>query len=334
MRANLQHMALLSVRGIKKHFGGVIVLDGVDMDLERGKVYQLIGSNGSGKTTLVDIISGRIHSDEGNVILDGNDITQSGQLETYRAGLVRTFQIPRPFRKLATIENMSVSATGNPGETFVKASIYRLWRKRERQVYEKASSITKWIGLGSRANEESQNLSGGQQKLLETGRVMMVDPKIVLLDEPIAGVNPSLAHHIFKKIREVAEKTILNVEILCNCIDSLTAYAAIERFSRTVRFAKTLFICGRYAMPMRDILCGGFEVMSFPKYSTEPSCIVHRPNMLFRSVLFPPPFGPTITVIPFLIASKSTPNSILLCPYPDFIFFTLIAYSSILFTKV
>ena len=103
MRANLQHMALLSVRGIKKHFGGVIVLDGVDMDLERGKVYQLIGSNGSGKTTLVDIISGRIHSDEGNVILDGNDITQSGQLETYRAGLVRTFQIPRPFRKLATI---------------------------------------------------------------------------------------------------------------------------------------------------------------------------------------------------------------------------------------
>ena len=122
-------MALLSVRGIKKHFGGVIVLDGVDMDLERGKVYQLIGSNGSGKTTLVDIISGRIHSDEGNVILDGNDITQSGQLETYRAGLVRTFQIPRPFRKLATIENMSVSATGNPGETFVNTQyrVHGLW---------------------------------------------------------------------------------------------------------------------------------------------------------------------------------------------------------------
>ena len=134
MRANLQHMALLSVRGIKKHFGGVIVLDGVDMDLERGKVYQLIGSNGSGKTTLVDIISGRIHSDEGNVILDGNDITQSGQLETYRAGLVRTFQIPRPFRKLATIENMSAlaqTATGNPGETFVKASIYRLFLNQD-----------------------------------------------------------------------------------------------------------------------------------------------------------------------------------------------------------
>ena len=219
-------MALLSVRGIKKHFGGVIVLDGVDMDLERGKVYQLIGSNGSGKTTLVDIISGRIHSDEGNVILDGNDITQSGQLETYRAGLVRTFQIPRPFRKLATIENMSVSATGNPGETFVKASIYRLWRKRERQVYEKASSITKWIGLGSRANEESQNLSGGQQKLLETGRVMMMDPKIVLLDEPIAGVNPSLAHHIFKKIREVADQDDL-LETIAPSFASLalTAFA-------------------------------------------------------------------------------------------------------------
>ena len=133
MRANLQHMALLSVRGIKKHFGGVIVLDGVDMDLERGKVYQLIGSNGSGKTTLVDIISGRIHSDEGNVILDGNDITQSGQLETYRAGLVRTFQIPRPFRKLATIENMSVSATGNI-ETFVKASIQALAQTRTSSV--------------------------------------------------------------------------------------------------------------------------------------------------------------------------------------------------------
>ena len=221
MRANLQHMALLSVRGIKKHFGGVIVLDGVDMDLERGKVYQLIGSNGSGKTTLVDIISGRIHSDEGNVILDGNDITQSGQLETYRAGLVRTFQIPRPFRKLATIENMSVSATGNPGETFVKASIYRLWRKRERQVYEKASSITKWIGLGSRANEESQNLSGGQQKLLETGRVMM--DKIV--DEPIAGVNPSLAHHIFKKIREVAEKQNVTFLIIEHRLDISLEYS-------------------------------------------------------------------------------------------------------------
>ena len=202
-------MALLSVRDIKKNFGGVTVLDGVNMDLESGKIYQLIGSNGSGKTTLIDIISGRIRSDGGSVTLDGNDITHAGQLDTYRAGLARTFQIPRPFRKLTTIENMSVSANENPGESFLRASIYRLWRKRERQVYEKASSIVKWIGLDARANEESQNLSGGQQKLLETGRVMMINPKIVLLDEPIAGVNPTLAHHIFKKIRGVAvEKNI------------------------------------------------------------------------------------------------------------------------------
>ena len=225
MRVELQYMALLSVKGIKKHFGGITVLDGVDMDLERGKVYQLIGSNGSGKTTLVDIISGRLHPDEGSITLDGNDITHAGQLETYRAGLARTFQIPRPFHKLATIENMAVSATGNPGETFLRSSIYRLWRKHERKVYEKASSVTNWIGLGVRANEESQNLSGGQQKLLETGRVMMVDPKIVLLDEPIAGVNPTLAHDIFKKIREVAEKQNVTFLIIEHRLDISLEYS-------------------------------------------------------------------------------------------------------------
>ncbi|MDI1496094.1 MAG: ABC transporter ATP-binding protein [Cenarchaeum symbiont of Oopsacas minuta] len=218
-------MALLSIRGLKKHFDGLIVLDGVDMDIDRGKVYHLIGSNGSGKTTLINIVSGMLQPDDGSVVLDGHNITQFGQLETYRAGLARTFQIPRPFHKLTSAENMSVSVTENPGETFLKASIYRLWRHHEYAVRKKVNSNIKWIGLESRVNEESQNLSGGQQKLLETGRVMMADPKIILLDEPIAGVNPSLAHHIFKKIREVATRQNIAFLIIEHRLDISLEYS-------------------------------------------------------------------------------------------------------------
>ncbi len=111
-------MSILSISGITKHFGGLTVLDGIDMEIEQGKLYQLIGPNGSGKTTLINVVSGLLKPDNGKIIFDGTNITQKGLFDTYKTGLVRTWQIPQPFNTLTTMENFMISSSGNAGESF------------------------------------------------------------------------------------------------------------------------------------------------------------------------------------------------------------------------
>ena len=116
-------MSILSISGITKHFDGLTVLDGIDMEIEQGKLYQLIGPNGSGKTTLINVVSGLLKPDNGKIIFDGNDITQKGLFDTYNTGLVRTWQIPQPFNTLTTMENFLISSSGNAGESFLNGTI-------------------------------------------------------------------------------------------------------------------------------------------------------------------------------------------------------------------
>lgn len=193
-------MAILEVRRIKKSFGGNKVLDGVDLRLDAGKIYQLIGPNGSGKTTLINIISGLLEPDEGAVTFEGRDITKKGLFETYKEGLIRTWQIPQPFVHLTTMENIMVASPYNQGESFLAAPFRGRWRKDERAAMDRWNDTAARFNLLDKGEIPGSDLSGGQQKLLELGKTAMSGAKMILLDEPIAGVNPRLAVEIFEKI--------------------------------------------------------------------------------------------------------------------------------------
>jgi branched-chain amino acid transport system ATP-binding protein len=218
-------MVILSISGITKHFGGLTVLDGVDMELEQGKLYQLIGPNGSGKTTLINVVSGLLRPDDGKIIFDGNDITQKGLFDTYKTGLVRTWQIPQPFSTLTTMENFLISSSGNAGESFLMAPLRSKWKADEKRITEKAMKLMGMVSLSEQKDISSQNLSGGQQKLLELGRAMMSGASMILMDEPIAGVNPTLAHEIFVKIVQLCKKQKITFLIVEHRLDIALQYA-------------------------------------------------------------------------------------------------------------
>ena len=218
-------MSILSISGITKNFGGLTVLDGIDMDIEQGKLYQLIGPNGSGKTTLINVISGLLKPDDGKIIFDGIDITQKGLFDTYKTGLVRTWQIPQPFNTLTTMENFLISSSGNAGESFLIAPLKSKWKNDEKRIADKAMEIMEMVSLVEKKDIISQNLSGGQQKLLELGRAMMSDASMILMDEPIAGVNPTLAHEIFDKISSLCKKQKITFLIVEHRLDIALQYA-------------------------------------------------------------------------------------------------------------
>ena len=218
-------MSILSIQGVRKHFGGLMVLDGIDMELEVGKLYQLIGPNGSGKTTLINTVSGLLKPDEGQITFDGIDITNKKLFHTYKTGLVRTWQIPQPFVNLTTLENFLISSSANAGESFLLAPLKSKWKNDEKKVTEAASEIMEMVNLVEQKDTSSQNLSGGQQKLLELGRAMMSGAKMILMDEPIAGVNPTLAHEIFKKISKICEEQKITFLIVEHRLDIALQYA-------------------------------------------------------------------------------------------------------------
>ena len=218
-------MVILSVSGVEKHFGGNVVLDGIDMEIEEGRLYQLIGPNGSGKTTLINVISGLLQPENGTIIFDGADITKKGLYDTFDTGLVRTWQIPQPFINLTTLENMMIPSGSNSGESFLLAPLKSKWKKDEERITGEALEIMDMVSLTAQKDIASQNLSGGQQKLLELGRAMMSGAKMILMDEPIAGVNPTLAHEIFNKISKICKENGVTFLIIEHRLDIALQYA-------------------------------------------------------------------------------------------------------------
>jgi branched-chain amino acid transport system ATP-binding protein len=159
-----------------------------------------MGPNGSGKTTLINVISGFYAAQGGRVEFGGSEITNWPPHRICKLGLVRTFQIPAPFKKLTVLENLLVARAGNPGESFVRGILRSSWVRNERQGAELAFKILRLLNLDSLWNVEASKLSGGQTKLLEIGRALMSGAKFVLMDEPISGLNPTLAHEVFSHI--------------------------------------------------------------------------------------------------------------------------------------
>jgi branched-chain amino acid transport system ATP-binding protein len=195
---------LIAIERISKHFGGIVALDDCSFRIERGTITGLIGPNGAGKTTLFNIIAGFIKPTRGRIQLHGEDVTGASPRRLFRMGLVRTFQIPHEFARMTTLENLMVVPPRQDGENIVNAW-FRPFRvaAREREVRRRAEEVLRFLKLDEVRDELAGNLSGGQKKLLELGRTMMTDARVVLLDEPGAGVNRTLLAALAESIRRL-----------------------------------------------------------------------------------------------------------------------------------
>ena len=230
-------MALLEVDGLARSFYGVTALSGVDLTVDRGTITGLIGPNGAGKTTLFNCVSGLIPPDAGRVVFDGDDITGLGPDRVTRRGLVRTFQIARGFPRLSVLENLVLYGAHQPGERLMPA-IARPSnvRRREDELVARAFSIGRRLNLSRVLNDPAAALSGGQKKLLELGRALMTDPKLIMLDEPIAGVNPTLAGEIGEHLsaRRAEGLTFLIIEHHLDVIARLCAPVIVMAEGRAI----------------------------------------------------------------------------------------------------
>ena len=214
----------LSVRNLNKRFGGNHVLKGLSFEVRGPELIGLIGPNGAGKTTLTNILDGAITPNSGTVYLNGKRIDQLPPFEVARAGLGRTFQVTRSFRRMTVLENL-----------FVPALAKDLSVSKE-QVLPKAMEVLDFLTIDHLRNEYAQALSGGQQKLLELGRLLMLDPDIIILDEPFAGVHPKLMEIIYGYIRRVndAGKAIILISHQMESIFTLCGRLLVLNFGELI----------------------------------------------------------------------------------------------------
>ena len=205
----------LEVTNLKKSFGGIKAVDVESLNLNRNELTSIIGPNGAGKTTFFDLISGFQDSDEGKVYLNNKNITKSQPYAIARLGMIRTFQLTKVFERMTVLENMMFSASTVNNDSFLK-SIAKLPSQKttEKKIRDKSFEIMKELNIDHMANSYAREMSGGQKKLLELGRSIINNPSVLLLDEPLAGVNPKLAEEILQIIVNLAGKgiSILMVE--------------------------------------------------------------------------------------------------------------------------
>jgi branched-chain amino acid transport system ATP-binding protein len=199
--------AVIDVQNVSKRFGGLQAVNKCSLRVERGSITGLIGPNGAGKSTLFNLVAGNIVPDSGRIIFDGQDVTGLKPHQLFHRGMLRTFQIAHEFSNMTALENLMMVPSGQPGE-----SLLTTWlspgtvKTAERAVRQKALDVIDFLKLGHVKNELAGNLSGGQKKLLELGRTMMVDAKVVLLDEVAAGVNRTLLQDLAANIERMNQE--------------------------------------------------------------------------------------------------------------------------------
>ncbi len=198
---------MLEIQKVEKSFGGLKAIDGCSLEVKEGSITGLIGPNGAGKTTLFNIITGHYKPDRGKIVLQGQAIEGLPPHKIFEKKMYRTFQITREFAKMTVLENLMIMPELQAGE-----KIWNTWlrpasvRNQEKEIMDKALEVLEFIELIDLKNEYAGSLSGGQKKLLEIARSMMADPKIVLLDEPGAGVNPTLMKKLIANIETLREE--------------------------------------------------------------------------------------------------------------------------------
>ena len=200
---------MLSLKKLSKRFGGVVAVDKVDLEVARGEVHALIGPNGAGKTTLVSQISGSVSSDEGQISFQGRDITKAKPYERVRLGLARSHQITSIFRRFSVLDNLALAVQARSGSSF------SFWKPvaRETALFDEARAIAAEVDLTAKLSYLGNELSHGEQRALEVGLALATRPKLVLLDEPMAGMGPEESQRMIALIKRIrAQVTVLLVE--------------------------------------------------------------------------------------------------------------------------
>ncbi|MEY4559529.1 MAG: hypothetical protein RLZ82_544 [Actinomycetota bacterium] len=205
---------ILVADNVTRQFGGLTAVNVEHLEIPRGLITALIGPNGAGKTTMFNLLTGFDEPNSGRWTFDGTDLAGVAPYKVARMGMIRTFQLTKALSLLTVIDNMRLGAQDQPGEGFIQSFLRPIWKKREAQISERADELLQRFKLDSKREDYAASLSGGQRKLLEMARALMSEPKLVMLDEPMAGVNPALTQSLLEHIKGLKNDgtTVLFVE--------------------------------------------------------------------------------------------------------------------------
>jgi len=227
---------ILLADNIKKNFGGVVAVDVDHIEIQRGSITALIGPNGAGKTTLFNLLTGFDTPDTGEWRFDGRSMEKIVAHKTAAMGMVRTFQLTKSLTKMSVIENMKLGATHQVGEKWWNALMPFRWKKQEQIIEQRADALLKRFKLDHMRSEYAGTLSGGQRKLLEMARALMTNPRLVMLDEPMAGVNPALKQSLLEHIRGLRDDgmTVLFVEHDMDMVNDVSDWVIVMAEGRVI----------------------------------------------------------------------------------------------------
>ncbi len=226
----------LTIDHLRREFGGLIAVDVDHLEIERNTITSLIGPNGAGKTTLFNLITAFDQATGGAWHLDGQNLAGIPAYRVARSGMVRTFQLTKSLARLTVLENVMLAATDHPGETFW-GSLFRSWGGREREIEAHARELLERFGLIDKADDYAGSMSGGQRKLLELARAVMMRPSLILLDEPMAGVNPALTQSILEHIKGLRDElgtTIVFIEHDMDVVQEISDWIVVLGQGRVI----------------------------------------------------------------------------------------------------
>ncbi|HET7420916.1 MAG TPA: ABC transporter ATP-binding protein [Candidatus Dormibacteraeota bacterium] len=215
---------MLVAHDVHRHFEGMRAVDGVSLEVPRGRITGLIGPNGAGKSTFLAVLAGTMPASSGRIVFDGVDITRTPPYRRARMGLVRTFQLPSEFARLTVLENLLVAAPHNRGDTLAGALLgRRYWREDEERLVDEARGFLNRFGMSAKESDYAGTMSGGQKRLIEIMRALMLHPKCLLLDEPMSGVHPRVVTEIqhYLQVLRADGLTILMVEHELHLVEQL-----------------------------------------------------------------------------------------------------------------
>jgi branched-chain amino acid transport system ATP-binding protein len=241
---------ILVADGVRRQFGGLTAVDVEHLEVARGQITALIGPNGAGKTTFFNLLTGFDTPSDGTFSFDGADITGSAPHRVARRGMVRTFQLTKSLARLPVIENMRLGATGQRGEHLWAAFQPWLWRRQEQAITERADALLERFRLSHMRDEYAGNLSGGQRKLLEMARALMTEPRLIMLDEPMAGVNPALKQSLLGHITSLKDegRTVLFVEHDMDMVHEISDWVLVMAEGRLIAEGTSTDISGDQAV--------------------------------------------------------------------------------------
>lgn len=228
---------VLIVDGVKRHFGGLTAVDVEHLEVQRNLITALIGPNGAGKTTFFNLMTGFDSPNEGKWSFDGRDLGRVSAHKVAQMGMVRTFQLTKSLNRMTVIENMRLAGTGQTGERFLPAIVPSMWRKQEAILTQRADVLLERFTLEAKREDLAGTLSGGQRKLLEVARALMVQPELVCLDEPMAGVNPALVQSLLghvKSLRDELGMTVLFVEHDMDVVMDISDWVVVMAEGRVI----------------------------------------------------------------------------------------------------